>query len=415
MLNVDVAVIGSGAGGSIAAFELTRRGFNVTLLEEEEEVDVKHSYRKYYPTLSSIEILRTKCLGGSTLVSLGNMVLDDFIISKLKACNIDITEEANIVKHLMQVVEVPQHMLSPFSEKFIDVSRSMGFNPRIMPKSIRFDKCVACGRCAYGCPNDAKFTALDLIASARKRGLTVVTGFKVKRLHRRSPNGAWIIEGFKDGGKVTVNCEALVIAAGALDVPSLLSQICDDERIGQGLFIDPFVTVGGPYDGPSSSDGIPMSVYVDFGEFIISPHYSGLLPFQLRSRGVQHEGRHVASVMVKVADEGKGTVWPNGIIEARMTKRDLEMLRKGIELAKALLVDMGVKESEIVVTHVRGAHPGGTAAIGHVVSKDLTISDCDGVFIADASLVPPPLGRPPMLLIMALALKVSHKVYEYLV
>jgi hypothetical protein len=211
-----------------------------------------------------------------------------------------------------------------------------------------------------------------------------------------------------------VECRALVLAAGALETPKLLAQLHDDESVGRNLFVDPFVTIGGPYDGPPSSEGIQMAAYIDFGDFMLSPHYTGLLQFQLAAKGVDLGGRRIASMMVKVADEGKGVVWPDGVVETRMTRRDLRVLERGVEKAKELLIELGVKEDEIAMTHVRGAHPGGTAAIGSVVSRDLTIAGCDGVFVADASLIPPPLGKPPILLIMSLAMKVARRACEYL-
>lgn len=414
MTTVDVVVVGSGAGGSIASFELTRKGFKVILLEEGGRIDLKNSHRGYASTLSSIEVLRTKCLGGSTLVSLGNMVFDDAMMSKFKNYGIDLTEEIKVVKELMHVAEIPSHMLSPFALKFIETAEKMSLNPKIMPKSIRYDRCSACGMCAYGCPQNAKYTALDIIEISERRGLNVITNFNIERLRRYPSKGEIVIDGTRHGMKLRIESKALVLAAGALETPKLLAHVHDDEKIGQNLFVDPFVTIGGPYEGPPSNMGIPMAAYVDCGDFLLSPHYSGLLPFQLKVRGINCAGRQIASIMVKIADQGGGRVWPDGIVETKMVKRDLEILEKGIKQAKELLIEMGVKENEMAITPIRGAHPGGTAAIGFVTSRDLTIDNCDGVFIADASLIPPPLGKPPIMLIMALALKVSQRVCEYL-
>ncbi len=52
--------------------------------------------------------------------------------------------------------------------------------------------------------------------------------------------------------------------------------------------------------------------------------------------------------------------------------------------------------SSISSTPIRGAHPGGTAAIGKVVDKNLETS-IKGLFIADASVIPQAPGRPPIL------------------
>jgi choline dehydrogenase-like flavoprotein len=412
MISTDVLVVGSGAGGSVASLELVRQNFEAVLAEAGGDVDLERARLGYSPVTSSIEILRGEGLGGTTLVSMGNMLVTEDVIERFKGLGVDLTAEIREVCELTSVSKVPEDKLPPFAKKFIDVAERIRLKTKVMPKSIYFDRCIGCGRCAYGCPAKAKISALDLIKAGMQRGLKVLTRFRVDKLHRRQ--GKVIAEGLVDGNKLKVECRALVLAAGALETPKLLAQLHDDESVGRNLFVDPFVTIGGPYDGPPSSEGIQMAAYIDLGDFMLSPHYTGLLQLQLAAKGVDLEGRRIASMMVKVADEGKGVVWPDGVVETRMTRRDLRVLERGVEKAKELLIELGVKEDEIAMTHVRGAHPGGTAAIGSVVSRDLTIAGCDGVFVADASLIPPPLGKPPILLIMSLAMKVARRVCEYL-
>jgi choline dehydrogenase-like flavoprotein len=412
MISTDVLVVGSGAGGSVASLELTKQNFKVVLAEAGEGVDLARARLGYRPVLSSIEVLKCEGLGGTTLVSMGNMLVTGEMLGKFRSLGVDLTAEVQEVCKLMSVSKTPADRLPAFAKKFVEAAERAGLRAEVMPKSIDFDKCIECGRCAYGCPKGAKVSALDLIKVGVRQGLVLLTRFRVDKL--RKSQERVVAEGVVDGNRLKVECRALVLAAGALETPKLLAQLHDDENVGRNLFVDPFVTVGGPYDGPSSSDGIQMATYVDFSDFLLSPHYTGLLQFQLATRGVDLRGRGIASLMVKVADEGKGVVWPDCVVETRMTRRDLRILERGVEKAKELLSELGAREDEIAMTHVRGAHPGGTAAIGYVVSQDLTIDGCDGVFVADASLIPPPLGKPPVLLIMSLAMKVARRVCEYL-
>jgi len=412
MISADVLVVGSGAGGSVASLELVKQNFKVVLAEAGEDIDLERAGSSYRPAISSIEILRVEGLGGTTLVSMGNMLVTRDLIERFRGLGVDLTAEVQELCRLASASKIPEDKLPPFAKKFIHVAERIGLKAEVMPKSIDFSKCTGCGRCAYGCPTRAKASALDLVKAAVRQGLRLLTRFRVDKLQRRQ--GKVVAEGFANGTRLKVECKALVLAAGALETPKLLAQLHDDEGVGRNLFVDPFVTVGGPYDGPSSSEGIPMAAYIDFGDFLLSPHYSGFLQLQLAIKGVDLKSRSIASIMVKVADEGKGVVWPDGVVETRMTRRDLKVLERGVEKAKELLLELGAKEDEIAMTHVRGAHPGGTAAIGHVVSRDLTISGCDGVFVADASLIPPPLGKPPILLIMSLAMRVAKRVSEYL-
>ncbi|MEM2026047.1 MAG: FAD-dependent oxidoreductase [Desulfurococcaceae archaeon] len=410
----EVIVVGSGAGGGTVAFELASRGFQVLLIEEGERVSAGESRRAYSPLSSSVEVLRAKCLGGSALLSLGNMVADEGMLSKIRGLGVDLSAELLRVKELMCVTETPMEKLPPFAVKFFRVAEYMGLKPKVMPKSILHELCIGCGECAYGCRRNAKRTSLDLILRAEAMGLKVTTGLRAVKASRSCGDSRILVEGEVRGGRTLLSCKALVLAAGALETPSLLAQLHDDENVGRGLFVDPFVTLGGPYNGETSRLGVQMAVYADLDGYMISPHYSGLLLPQLAAKGVRaHEG-NIASLMVKVADEGGGRILPSGAVVTRMSERDVEALNNGIGRARELLVEMGVKEKDIAVTPVRGAHPGGTAAIGRVVDRDLTINGCDGVFVADASLIPPPLGKPPIMLIMALALKAAKRIEEYL-
>ena len=64
-------------------------------------------------------------------------------------------------------------------------------------------------------------------------------------------------------------------------------------------------------------------------------------------------------------------------------------------------------------TIFRGAHPGGTAAIGDVVDNNLK-TEIDGLYVGDASVIPMSPGKPPILLILALALRLANHLIEEL-
>ena len=55
---------------------------------------------------------------------------------------------------------------------------------------------------------------------------------------------------------------------------------------------------------------------------------------------------------------------------------------------------------------LQGAHPGGTAAIGEVVNKDLETS-IRNLYVCDGSVLPVSPGLPPILTIVALAKRLA--------
>ena len=80
----------------------------------------------------------------------------------------------------------------------------------------------------------------------------------------------------------------------------------------------------------------------------------------------------------------------------------MELLAEGSAIAGSILTEAGVDPKTLTSTRARGAHPGGTAAIGRIVDKNLE-TEISGLFVADASVFPQAPGAPPVLTIVALA------------
>ena len=72
---------------------------------------------------------------------------------------------------------------------------------------------------------------------------------------------------------------------------------------------------------------------------------------------------------------------------------------------------LGVPGESIVATSLKGAHPGGTAAVGEVVDNNFE-SKIGGLYVCDASVIPEAPGRPPILTIVAIAKKVAKIVNQ---
>ena len=99
-----VTVIGTGAGGAIIAMKLAKANIPVTIIERGPYIDSKDAYgtydMKYYDKRfeneNSLDLLKTTCVGGSTIVAAGNGVRvleEEFKEYKCKLKDLETKEE----------------------------------------------------------------------------------------------------------------------------------------------------------------------------------------------------------------------------------------------------------------------------------------------------------------------------------
>jgi choline dehydrogenase-like flavoprotein len=198
--------------------------------------------------------------------------------------------------------------------------------------------------------------------------------------------------------------ELVILSAGAISTPRILLK--SGVKAGEGLFVDTFVTVGGILKDINFSQEVLMNAFIKLDGIILAPHYSTILLEKFKANNTRKED--VIGIMVKIKDEPSGIVKMNSITKEN-TSQDVELLSRGSAIAGAILTEAGVDASTLVSTHPRGAHPGGTAAIGQVVDNNLETA-IKNLYVADASVFPVVPGAPPVLTIIALAKRLAKHI-----
>ena len=410
----EFTIVGSGAGGATMARELSKKGKEVLVVERGGH-EKRGSFQDFLigldmPTSKEGVIVYRKIMaGGSTIVSAGNGVRS--LEKELSGLGISLDQEFAEAEKEMGISPLDAKFMSEGCEKIMWASTELGYKMEPMPKFIDTGNCKKCGMCICGCARGAKWTALDYLKEASQAGTEIlyettveqvmVQNGKVKGVNGTGPNGS-----------IEIMSDVVVLAAGGLGTPVILQQ-SGIKDAGLGFFTDLLVNMFGVTEGLDQFRG-PQMALVDneFHKskgFILSPY---LLPdkfayfSELGEKAANLPERGLVGMMIKIADEPVGRVYPDGSISKPVTEQDRARLNEGSSISKEILVKAGADRESILVSGLSGAHPGGTAAIGRIVDKDMQ-SKIDNLFVCDASVFPTSAGMPPILTIVALAKRLA--------
>lgn len=398
-----VIVVGTGAGGGILAYELAKNNIPVTILEKGPYIESKDAFEYYDKYSDDVDLLTTTCIGGASIVSMGNMVraLDE----ELHEFGIDLSDAYEYVEELVGVHQLDDSHIGKGTQAFLDAGRELGLNTLKMPKAIREEDCIQCGKCAFGCPVNAKFSGKDLVDKAVENGATLICEAEVIEVISEDGKACGVVY-IKDGKEESVYSDIVVLSAGAIGT-TLILRNSGIEDAGREIFFDPFVSVGGYIKDINFNTEVQMAGLVIGENFVLSPHFSSFIRANIPDDFV--EDKDILSIMVKTADECRGYVDDDGDVVKINTIQDIRFLAEGAATAGFILEKAGVDPSTIGSTVYRGAHPGGTAPIGKIVDSNQE-TEIEGLFVSDASVLPLSPGKPPILTILAL----SKRLADYL-
>jgi len=254
---------------------------------------------------------------------------------------------------------------------------------------------------------------LDYLDEATASGVEVIYDTEVESIlvEKETAHG---VRGTGPNGAVEIDADVTILAAGELGSPVILQRSGINEA-GAGLFIDLLVNTYGVTDGLNLCGEPSMALvnhefHKDKG-FILSPYvnHARMVRFmELGAKGLTLPDRKLIGIMTKTADDPAGQVYANATVSKPVTDKDWTRLRGGAAIAEEILVKAGAHRKSIVTSAPQGAHPGGTAAIGKIVDKNLK-TRVDNLFVCDGSVLPTAPGLPPILTIVALAKRLARK------
>lgn len=116
------------------------------------------------------------------------------------------------------------------------------------------------------------------------------------------------------------------------------------------------------------------------------------------------------SLMIKLADSSAGSVTRRRV-EKPLTPGDKAALGAAVDLCADIMGRFGARKRDLFFGTLNAGHPGGTLPLTADDAATLHPARLpEGLYLADATLLPEALGKPPILTIMALAKKVAKAI-----
>jgi choline dehydrogenase-like flavoprotein len=386
-MDVDVVVVGSGAGGAVTADVLARAGLSVVVLEEggtyratEESGDrpaermLRH-YRDNGLTFAMgspmISLPMGRVVGGTTTVNSGTCFRtpEDVLVDWQRRGVTGVSPEAmapifDEVEEVLGVQPVPEEVLGANGSVARRGAEALGWSGGPIRRNIR--ACHGHGTCGFGCPIDAKQAMhVSYLPRAVAAGAEIVAHARVRELLLEGGRAVGVVAELRDPdtggrrGELRVRAKATVLAAGAVFTPALLLRqrlARSSGQLGRNLVVHPGAGTSALFDEDLSAwKGTMRSWFVDehlsdgvLLEATFPPpglgYSAGSLPGWGRDKELFRLYPRVASMGSICSDAGNGRVHPMGsgaLIRYALSERDARRVLEGIARSAELFFAAG--------------------------------------------------------------------------
>ncbi len=392
-LEVDVVVVGSGAGGAPMAHALASRGHAVLVLEAGAFFDRRAFHGRPFDRMlalhqqnitvgnTMIVVPTGSSVGGTTTINSGTCFRTppDVMRRWRFEDGLEDIDPASMAAHfarveaMLEVAPTDARHLGRIAEIIAEGAERLGWSHHALPRNA--PGCDGQGVCCFGCPTDAKrSTNVSYLPAALERGGMLMHHAKVEEVLLAGGRAVGVVARATHGkmGRVRVLARAVVLAGGALHTPALLLRLGlanTSGLVGTGLTIHPCSAVWAEFDRPVNGwDGVPQGYGIDTFTNEGIRFEGGFMPLDISAPVLPAMGAdwtrfvdrfdHMASFGFMIADSSRGRVvlGPNGAPQMLyvMNDHDRRRLLRGHALLSRLFLAAG---SRYVLPTVQGVDP----------------------------------------------------------
>ncbi|MCK0509755.1 FAD-dependent oxidoreductase [Aromatoleum buckelii] len=398
-LAADAVIVGSGAGGAIAAYELAAKGKTVVVLEagpyvpsekftEMLAIAMGTLYQDHggqSNTEGDISILQGACVGGSTVVNaaLCFRTPDYYLQQWAQEFGLtNLTPEVmapyfDKVEANLHIRQNAPHETSPGAELINAGLKKLGIPPGIAKRNIK--ECGLTGFCFAGCVSDRKQSMLvTYLPWAVAKGAQLFADTRVTKVLADEGNArgveAEVVDPATGRKKADLRIDApiVVLAAGPVQTPLLLlkSGLANSSgQVGKNFACHPTMSLTAEFDKPVDDfHGATHSLYVD--KYTL-PEEGGYLllnavqdPVEASFQVEPGTGKPYVSYMSRyrntirlitlIHDKNVGEVgWTDGAKAIRYTvdDADFESMKAGLKTNARVLFAAGAKRIHLPTSH----------------------------------------------------------------
>jgi len=469
-IEVEVLIVGSGAGGAPTAALLAEAGFEVLVVEEGSWVDqgavkpfsleqMARQYRSGGVTVAlgrpAVAYTEGRCAGGGTEVNSGlykrppHEVLDawrtDYRIADLDLGEIDAI--ADEVERDLSVSYVPGETTAA-SRALARGAEALGWRTGEIPRWMAYPEG---GDALSGRRQSMTVTYLPRAVAA---GAALATDVRVERLEIVDGTARAAIVTRADGRRGRISFRHVFVCGGAIQTPALLQRSGLHRRIGDRLAVHPTVKLAAKFrEQVNVDDDVPVHQVTEFfphASFGGSASQAGLVALALNDnwRAFNREiidWRRMSVYYAAITSEGRGRVRAvpglrDPVVTYHLTRNDRALL--GASLGRLALAMLAAGAEEVFPSF-RGApivrRPADVARLESGFRADrasvMTVHLCStvplgedptrcgadshgrihgttNVRVNDASLLPTAPGVNPQATVMAIAIRNVRRFIE---